>query len=331
MLRLRITSLLVSAAAAAFGFCAVLSRPALALETVSVRLSYTPFAAHIPMYVAAAKGFYREAGLEVNILPGRGSTFAAMTVGAGKEEFGISDPAAVLAARAKGVPVVVVANLQQDNGVALVATEKSGITKVEDLKGRKVGILPGSTTTVFLQALLKRHGFAIEDTSSTTWRPGTDLPMLIDGTIEAEATVYNNEIVTWSVEHPELKLKVWTMASLGFETPGYALITNEALLAKKPALVKAFTKATLRGGEYALVNPSEAVAILVKAVPELKPEIEEKKWQATIPVTTSEMTKKNGLGALDRAKWSLLNDLLNTYGVTDAKVDLDAVLKDGFR
>ena len=50
-----------------------------------------------------------------------------MTVGAGKEEFGISDAASVLGTRAKGVPVIAIGNLQQDNGVALIATEKSGI------------------------------------------------------------------------------------------------------------------------------------------------------------------------------------------------------------
>ena len=102
----------------------VWAKPSNAAEMVTVRLSYTPFAAHIPIYVAKAKGYYESAGLDVDIQPGRGSTFAAMTVGAGKEEFGVSDAASVLAARAKGVPVIAVGNLQQDNGVALVAREE---------------------------------------------------------------------------------------------------------------------------------------------------------------------------------------------------------------
>jgi NitT/TauT family transport system substrate-binding protein len=319
------------ALATAIGACVAMSGPLLAADAVVMRLSYTPFAAHIPIYVAAAKGFYRDAGLVVDIRPGRGSTFAAMTVGAAKEEFGVSDPTAVLAARAKGVPVVAVANLQQDNGVAFIATDKSGITKAADLKGRKVGILPGSTTTIFLQALMRKYGVALEDTASVTWRPGTDLPMLLDGSIEAEATVYNNEVITWAVEHPELKLKVWTMASLGFDTPGYAIITSEELLAKKPEVVRAFTKATMKGNDYALANPAEAVSILVAAVPELKTELESKKWEVTIPASTTEATRKDGIGALDRNKWAFLNELLKTYGVIDAKVDLDSVLKDGYR
>jgi NitT/TauT family transport system substrate-binding protein len=301
-----------------------------AAETVSVRLSYTPFAAHIAVYVAKAKGYYDAAGLDVQILPGRGSTFSAMTVGAGKEEFGISDAAAVLAARAKGVPIIALANLQQDNGVALIATEKSGIAKVEDLKGRNVGILPGSTTTIFLQALLKKHGLTLEDVKPITWRPGTDLPLLLDGKIDAEATVYNNEVIAWGIEHPELKLKVWTMASLGFDTPGYALVTSDDLAKKNLAMVKGFTAATVKGLDYAVAHPDYAVEALVKGAPELNAKVEAAKWIAMVPAPRVAAAGVP-LGGLDRAKWESLNDILKTYGVIDEKVDLGAVLKGDYR
>jgi NitT/TauT family transport system substrate-binding protein len=302
--------------------------PASAADKVSIRLSYTPFAAHIAVYVAKAKGYYGQAGLDVDILPGRGSTFAAMTVGSAKEEFGISDAAAVLAARAKGVPIIAVANLQQDNGAAWIATEKSGITKVEDLKGRNVGILPGSTTTIFLQALMKKHGLTMDDVKPITWRPGTDLPMLLEGKLDSEVTVSNNEVIAWGIEHPELKLRVWPMASLGFDTPGYALVTSEDLAKKNPKMVKDFTVATVKGMDYAIGHPDEAVDILVKAAPELKAHVEAAKWEAMIPATSS---KNVPLGGLDRAKWETLNDLLKTYEVIDAKVDLNAVVKNEYR
>jgi ABC-type nitrate/sulfonate/bicarbonate transport system substrate-binding protein len=309
----------------------VSAQNSVAADRVSLRLSYTPFAAHIPVYVAKAKGYYEAAGLDVDILSGRGSVFAATTVGAGKEEFGISDAASVVTARAKGVPVIAIGNLQQDNGAALIATEKSGIAKVDDLKGRNIGILPGSTTTIFLQALLKQHGMSMDDFKAVTWRPGTDLPLLLAGKIDAEVTVYNNEVVAWGIEHPELKLKVWTMASLGFDTPGYALITSEEYAARNPKIVSAFANATFKGTDYALKNPEEAVDILVKAAPELKKEVEAAKWQATIGPTQSAVTKRDGLGAIDRAKWENLNDLLKTYAVIDNKVDLGKVLKDEYR
>ena len=59
--------------------------------------------------------------------------------------------------------------------------------------------------------------------------------MLLDGKIDAEVTVYNNEVIAWRIEHPELKLKVWPMSSLGFDTPGYALITSEELAKQEPS------------------------------------------------------------------------------------------------
>lgn len=302
-----------------------------AADQVKVRLSFTPFAAHISVYVAKAKGFYQQNGLDVEILGGRGSTFAAMTVGSGNEEFGIADSAAVVTARSKAVPIVAVANLAQDNGAALFTTASSNIAKIEDLKGKNVGVFTGSTTTIFLQALLKKHGLSLDDVKPVTVRSGTDLPLVLDGKIDAEVTVYNNELIAWGIEHPNLKLRIWHMRDLGFDTPGYAVVTNETLLKQKPQIVRGFTSATMMGLDYALKNPKEAVDILVKAVPELKANIEIAKWTAMIPGTTSAATQHDGIGALDKAKWETLNDLLKTYGVIEQKVNLDGLLVDGFR
>src|SRR5712692_5329 len=230
-----LTASRTSCALVAIGL-AVITQGANAADTVSVRLSFTPFAAHIPIYVAKEKGYYSQAGLDVQILAGRGSSFAAMTVGSGKEEFGIADAAAVVTTRAQGVPIVALANLQQDNGVALFATESSGITAPAQLKDRNVGVFTGSTTTIFLQALLKKNGLTMDDIKPVTVRSGTDLPLVLSGKIDAEVSVYNNELVAWRIEHPELKLRHWTMSSLGFDTPGYAIITSEDLLKQKPQL-----------------------------------------------------------------------------------------------
>ena len=53
------------------------------------------------------------------------------------------------------------------------------------------------------------------------------------------------------------------MATLGFDTPGYALVTYEGLAKTKPDVVKGFAKATFKGTEYAMQHPDEAVAILI--------------------------------------------------------------------
>ena len=202
-----------------------------AADHVSVSMSYTPWAAYMPLYVGLAKGFYEKAGLAVDIKPNRGAA-ATMLVGTGEEQFTYLDPAAVLAARDKGVPLVVTAVLNQDNGAALFATEASGITKVADMKGRNVGAFTGSPTTIFLQALLNKAGMGMSDVNIVTVRSGTDLPLVLNGGIDAEVTIANNELISWPIEHPELKLRVWRLRDIGFDTPGYALATSEKLLAE---------------------------------------------------------------------------------------------------
>jgi NitT/TauT family transport system substrate-binding protein len=323
----KVTRAMAAVAAAAF----LSASNAQAAESVAVRLSFTPFAVHIPIYVAKALGYYEKNGLNVDIRPGRGSAFAAMTVGSAQEEFGVADAAAVVTARAKDVPVVVLANFQQDNGAALFATEKSGIGKVEDLKGKNVGLFTGSTTTIFMQALLKKHGMSLSDVSPVTVRSGTDLPLVLDGKIDAEVTIYSNELVAWSLEHPELKLKIWRMQQLGFDTPGNSLVTNEALVKNKPEVVRGFTAATVQGMDYALKNPDKAVEILVKAVPELKMNVEMAKWRSYMDSITSVETQNRGLGALDAPKWKTLVDLLKEYGGLQTNVDLSALLQDKYR
>jgi NitT/TauT family transport system substrate-binding protein len=297
---------------------------------VSVRLSYTPFAAHIPVYVAQARGLYAKAGLDVDILPGQGSGFATQVVGSGKEQFGIADAASVVTARARGVPIVSLGSLQQDSGVALFATKASGITRPQDIKGRKVGVFTGSVTEIFLKALLKRYGMTMNDIQPVTVRPGGDLPLVLNGGIEAEVSVYNNELTAWPIQHPALKLRIWRFSALGLDTPGYSLITNEALLKEQPQAVKGFVAATFEAEDWAIKHPNDAVDMLVEAVPELHKNVEMAKWRVMIPTSYSAATRANGLGAQDRAKWERLVTMLKTYEIIKQSVDLDLLLNSRF-
>ena len=143
------------------------------------------------------KGYYSEAGLEVDILPGRGSTFAAMTVGAGKEEFGIADAGAVSRPRAQGRaghcrrPIC-----SRTTASALIATEKSGINKVEASQGPQCRRVPRAAPRRSSCRPCSRSTASPWTTSSRLrGGSGTDLPLLLDGKIDAEVTVYNNEVV----------------------------------------------------------------------------------------------------------------------------------------
>jgi NitT/TauT family transport system substrate-binding protein len=301
-----------------------------AAEDITIRLTFTPFAAHAAFYVAEAKGYYDEAGLNASILPGRGSTFAATAVGSGQDTFGIADAAAVVQARAKDVPVVAIASLAQDNGVALIATEKSGINSPAEMKGRNIGLFPGSTTVIFLESVLNQNGLTMDDIKPVTVRSGTDLPLILDGSMDAEVSIYS-QVLAWQIQHPELKLKFWQMKDLGLATPGYTLISSASYVQSKPEVVKAFVQATLKGQQYALDHPEEAIDILVKSVPELRADEEMIKWKEVANITLSDYTTANGIGAIDTAKWEQLNEMLTKYKAIEKPIDLAPALLDNFR
>jgi NitT/TauT family transport system substrate-binding protein len=318
-----------SAACVAFAL-ALAPISASAADNVSISLAYTAWAANIMLYVGVAKGFYEKEGLNVEIKPNRGAA-ATMLVGNGQEQFAFIDSAAAVTARAKGIPIVALANLQQDNGSALFATERSGIQKVEDMRGKNVGAFTGSQTTIFLQALLNKHGMTMNDVNIVTVRSGTDLPLVQNGGIDAEVTIFNNELTAWPILYPDLKLKIWRLRDLGFDTPGAAIVTGEKLVNENPKLAKRFTDATLAALDFSVKNPEEAVKILVAAVPELKPELEAAKWKALMPTVTAPVTEKHGLGAIDAPRWEELKNLLLTYKVIENDIDLKPMLRDDLR
>lgn len=302
--------------------------PARAADDVSVVIAYTAWSQQMGLYVAKAKGFYKDVGLNVEIRPNAGP--AAQIVGTGQATFGQIDPAAAIAARAQGIPVAMIGNLSQDNGAALFAREAANINKIEDLKGKNVGIFTNSQTAIFLQALLNKHGMSLNDIKPVTVRSGTDLPLVQNGGIDAEVTIYNNELVAWKILYPELKLKIWRLRDIGFDTPGAGLVASDKLLKENPDLVKRFMAATMKGLDYAIKNPEEAVKLLVSEVPGLKPELETAKWGSMLSTVVSPYTDKNGLGAMDPAKWDLLKKVLLEYKVITKDVDLKEVMRGEF-
>src|SRR5215212_7236391 len=105
-----------------------------ALTPVTYATSFGTFGRDAYAYVALEKGFFRNAGFDVKIVPGAGSVAVAQSVAAGSVDFGPADVAAVAVARAEsGVPVKVVALIQQTTMAAFFALKSSGISKPADL------------------------------------------------------------------------------------------------------------------------------------------------------------------------------------------------------
>ena len=126
-----------------------------AADKVTVQLKWVPQAQFAGYYVAQAKGFYKEAGLDVTIKPG-GPDISPVQVIAGKSADAIVNwmPDA-LAAREAGVPLVNIAQVFDRSGLMLTCKKASGVSSPKDLKGKTLGVWYGGNEYPFLNWMAK--------------------------------------------------------------------------------------------------------------------------------------------------------------------------------
>jgi ABC-type nitrate/sulfonate/bicarbonate transport system substrate-binding protein len=131
------------------------------LESVSVALDWYPNANHAGLYLAQERGYYAEEGLAPEFYTPSDPTTVLQTVGAGRDDFGISYQTDVLLARAVGVPVVSVLALVQAPLQGIMVLADSGITRPRDLVGKTVGYPGIPSQEAFLATMLADDGWGV--------------------------------------------------------------------------------------------------------------------------------------------------------------------------
>src|SRR5438045_9466378 len=125
-----VRSLVVACAAAAGLVAGAVAQPKEKLDFI---LNWVPGGDHVPYYYAKKMGWYRDAGIDLNIEPGKGSALAVQKVGAGANQIGLADMANALVGRSKGADVVGVFNVYANSPQGLYWLKSSGIKTIKDL------------------------------------------------------------------------------------------------------------------------------------------------------------------------------------------------------
>lgn len=205
-------------------------------------------------YAALEKGYYREAGFDVTLLPARPGTDSIREVVAGHAEFGVAS-AELVQRFAVGDPVVALAVIFQHSPLVLFARREAGIASVQDLQGKRVALAESETE---LFAYLRREG--VPAASLVRERHHFTADALLNGRVDALAGYDTDE--AWHLRaHPEAWIR-FTPRAAGIDFYGDTLFTASARLAADPERVQAFTEASLRGWRYALDHPEEIIALI---------------------------------------------------------------------
>jgi putative hydroxymethylpyrimidine transport system substrate-binding protein len=290
------------------------------METVSVALDWYPNANHAGLYLAQERGYYAEEGLAPEFYTPSDPTTVLQTVGAGRDDFGISYQTDVLLARAAGVPVVSVLALVQAPLQGIMVLADSGITRPRDLVGKTVGYPGIPSQEAFLATMLEDDGATMDDVDLINIDFNL-VPGLISGQVDASLGAFwtHEPILAEQQGYPTNVLKVddWGVP------PYYELViaASEDTVTERSELVARFLRATRRGYEDAMADPAAAIAALRAASPDLDVAVEEAGIALLVPVWAASNAP---FGTQTSARWDAYAAWMATRGLIPADLDVAA-------
>lgn len=255
---------------------ATLAVPSAAQDRLTLQLKWLPQAQFAGYYAAQAKGFYREAGLDVALLPGGPAIAPPEVLARGGADVIVEWMPAALAAREKGVPLVNIAQIFTRSGMMLTCRKEAGIRAPADLKGRTLGVWFAGNEYPFL-AWMSRLGFKTGGSAPDVkvLRQGFDVDLLVKKQADCISTMTYNEY--WHVIDEGLKpdeLVAFRYEEMGVATLEDGLYTTEAKLADAGMAdrLARFVAASLRGWDFAERNQPETVKVVLALDPALAKE-----------------------------------------------------------
>lgn len=287
------------------------------LKKIKIVLDWLPNTNHTGLFVAKELGYFKEEGIEAEIVqPPEGSTTAL--IGAGGAEFGISfqDTLAKSFALENPIPVTAVATIIQHNTSGIISLKEKGIDRAKNLEQKKYATWDDEIEKAILKKIITDDG---GDFNKIKMIPNTvtDVITALKTDIDAVWVYYAWDGVATELEG--MQTNFLKFVDYGKELDFYSpvIIANNEYLKKNPEEAKKVLRAIKRGYEYSITNPEEAAKILVKNSPEtkLKLAVDSQKWLAT-----QYKADAKEWGIINQERWDLFYNWLYENKLIERKI-----------
>lgn len=291
------------------------------LEEITFVLDWTPNTNHTGLYVAQEKGYFEEAGLDVEIVqpPEDG---AVVLVASGKAEFGVSfqDSLAPALAGDSALPVTAVASVIQHNTSGIISRKGEGMDRPKGMEGHSYATWNGGIELATIKHIIEADGGNYENLELIPSTVTDEVSALRTNSVDSIWIFYAWAGVKTELENLETDYFAFADIDPVFDYYTPVIISGNKFLEENPDTAKAFLSAVSKGYEFAIENPEEAADILVKAAPELDKELVLASQQYLANEYQSDAPY---WGYMDPERWNNFYSWVNENNLTEAEVPLD--------
>ena len=298
-------------------FISTLNAQESALQKVSLQLNWKHQFEFSGYYMAAAKGYYKDAGLDVQIREFDNNVSVVQSVLSGKSNFGVTYSNVLLHAD----KIVLLSAIFQSSPHVFVSLKSSGIHSISDFRSKRVMISKEEMQNAAFISMLHSQGVLYSDMKIQ--KSTFNVNSLIYHKTDIAAYYMTNEV--YKLAQMGIKYDIWDPKDYGFDFYDGILFTSKLFLQKNPLVVEKFTQASLKGWKYALSHIDETVALIRK-----KYNTQHKSEAALLyeaRIAKALILKEDvALGNIDKEKIKRVLDIYGFLRLADNDVDIDSLI-----
>ena len=268
-----------------------------------VTVAYTTQPQSTLIHIAVNKGYFSNQGLDVQPLIHSFGKAALQSILDGKADFATVAETPVMFSVLKGDKIFVIANIESSNvNNAVLARPDAGIVKAADVKGKRIGFTPGTTSDFFLDSFLTAQGLTRKEITPVPLTPNEMQEALQTGKVEA--------VSSWNYTLTQIKHQLGAQAVIFYDRQIYTETFNIAAMQdfvqRNPQAITRFLRALIQAEDFVAKNPQEAQDIMAAAI-KVDKELVREVWDA---FNYQVRLEQNLLITLeDETRWAMKNKL----------------------
>lgn len=285
------------------------------LDTVRLQLQWKHQFEFAGFYVAKEKGYYRDAGLDVEFIEFESGIDPTERMLNGDVEYAVGY-SSIIAEYLRGKPIVLLANFLKQSPIAIVA--QTYLNNPKDLVGRKVMGISNSVGDITLLMMLNKFG--VNPNSIVNVPPTYSVDSFVDGSVDAMVVFTTNEV--FHIDQAGKKYNLFDPTIYGAEYYDVNLYTSRTELQNNPAGVKRFREASIKGWQYALQNQSEVIDIILEKYNSQNKSKASLEFEAE-QIWNMMMPKVYAIGSVDEQRIKMIGSDFVHLGILPANTPLD--------